>query len=66
MTRAALLLLAAGFAGNALGADASQGIEDLLAAACNDAVRKIEAKTAEKYSGLMSGMNLPPGMKLPF
>jgi DNA-binding YbaB/EbfC family protein len=41
-------------------------LEDLLAAACNDAVRKIESKTAEKYSGLMSGMNLPPGMKLPF
>jgi DNA-binding YbaB/EbfC family protein len=41
-------------------------LEDLLVAACNDAVRKIEAKTAEKYSGLMAGMNLPPGMKLPF
>ncbi len=41
-------------------------LEDLLAAACNDAARKIEARTAEKYSGLMSGMNLPAGMKLPF
>ena len=41
-------------------------LEDLLVAAFNDAVRKIEAKTSEKYSGLMAGMNLPPGMKLPF
>jgi DNA-binding YbaB/EbfC family protein len=41
-------------------------LEDLLAAAINDAVRKIAARTQEKYSGLMSGMNLPPGMKLPF
>jgi DNA-binding YbaB/EbfC family protein len=41
-------------------------LEDLLVAACNDAVRKIAASTQEKYSGLMSGMNLPPGMKLPF
>jgi len=41
-------------------------LEDLLVAAINDAVRKIEAKTSEKYSGLMAGMNLPPGMKLPF
>ena len=41
-------------------------LEDLLVAAFNDAVRKIEAKTSEKYSGLMAGLNLPPGMKLPF
>lgn len=41
-------------------------LEDLLTAAFNDAVRKIAARTQEKYSGLMSGMNLPPGMKLPF
>jgi DNA-binding YbaB/EbfC family protein len=41
-------------------------LEDLVAAAVNDAVRKIAARTQEKYSGLMSGMNLPPGMKLPF
>ncbi len=41
-------------------------LEDLLVAACNDAVRKIAASTQEKYSGLMSGLNLPPGMKLPF
>jgi DNA-binding YbaB/EbfC family protein len=41
-------------------------IEDLLVAAINDAGRKIAASTQEKYSGLMSGLNLPPGMKLPF
>ena len=41
-------------------------LEDLLTSAFNDAVRKIAARTQEKYSGLMSGMNLPPGMKLPF
>ncbi len=41
-------------------------LEDLLAAAINDAVHKIDARTQEKYSGLMSGLNLPPGMKLPF
>ncbi len=41
-------------------------LEDLLAAAINDAVRKIAARSQEKYSGLMSGLNLPPGVKLPF
>jgi nucleoid-associated protein EbfC len=41
-------------------------LEDLLVAAINDAARKITARTQEKYSGLMSGLNLPPGMKLPF
>lgn len=41
-------------------------LEDLIVAAINDAVRKVAARTQEKYSGLMSGLNLPPGMKLPF
>jgi nucleoid-associated protein EbfC len=41
-------------------------LEDLVAAAINDAVHKIAARSQEKYSGLMSGLNLPPGMKLPF
>jgi nucleoid-associated protein EbfC len=41
-------------------------LEDLVAAAVNDAARKIEERIKEKYAGLMSGMNLPPGMKLPF
>jgi DNA-binding YbaB/EbfC family protein len=41
-------------------------LEDLLVAAVNDAARKIAARSQEKYSGLMSGLNLPPGVKLPF
>ncbi len=41
-------------------------LEDLVVAAVNDAVRKIASTTEQKYSGLMSGLNLPPGMKLPF
>ena len=41
-------------------------LEDLVAAAFNDAVRKLAARSQEKYAGLMSGLNLPPGMKLPF
>lgn len=41
-------------------------LEDLIAAAFNDAVHKVEAKTSEKMSGLMSGVKLPPGMKMPF
>jgi nucleoid-associated protein EbfC len=41
-------------------------LEDLLAAAVNDAVRKIEARNREAMSGLASGFTLPPGFKLPF
>lgn len=41
-------------------------IEDLVAAAVNDAVRKIEAASAEKMGGMTQGMGLPPGMKMPF
>jgi DNA-binding protein YbaB len=41
-------------------------LEDLIAAAFNDANRKIERTVQEKYSGLTSGMGLPPGLKLPF
>ncbi len=41
-------------------------IEDLVAAAMNDAVQKLERTTQEKMSGLMGGMSLPPGLKLPF
>lgn len=46
--------------------DDKEMIEDLLAAAVNDAVRKIEQESASKMSGVTSGMNLPAGMKLPF
>ena len=41
-------------------------LEDLLAAAINDAVRRVETVTQEKMGGLTSGFGLPPGMKLPF
>jgi nucleoid-associated protein EbfC len=41
-------------------------LEDLLTAAFNDAVRKIEVQVQEKMSSLMSGMQLPPGVKMPF
>lgn len=41
-------------------------LEDLIAAAVNDAVHKLEKETQEKMSGLTSGLSLPPGMKLPF
>jgi DNA-binding YbaB/EbfC family protein len=41
-------------------------LEDLLAAAFNDAVHKVEARVQEKMAGLMAGMQLPPGVKLPF
>lgn len=41
-------------------------LEDLVAAAVNDAVRKVEATSQAKMSGLTAGINLPPGMKLPF
>ena len=41
-------------------------LEDLIAAAMNDAVRKAEAASQAKMAGLMGGLQLPPGMKLPF
>ena len=41
-------------------------IEDLLAAAVNDAVRRVEAQNKEKMGALTGGMQLPPGMKMPF
>ncbi len=41
-------------------------LEDLVAAAINDACRKVEKTTQEKMSGLAGGMGLPPGINLPF
>jgi DNA-binding YbaB/EbfC family protein len=41
-------------------------LEDLIAAAVNDAVRRAEATTQEKMGGMTAGLGLPPGMKLPF
>ncbi|HEY5806674.1 MAG TPA: YbaB/EbfC family nucleoid-associated protein [Povalibacter sp.] len=47
-------------------ADDKEMLEDLVAAAINDAVQKVERTTQEKMSSIMGGMNLPPGLKLPF
>lgn len=41
-------------------------LEDLVAAAINDAVRRVESESQQRMSSLMSGLRLPPGMKLPF
>jgi DNA-binding YbaB/EbfC family protein len=41
-------------------------LEDLLAAAVNDAVRKVEAHNKDAMAGLASGLNLPAGFKMPF
>lgn len=46
--------------------DDKEMLEDLITAAFNDAIRKVEQTVQEKFSGMTSGMNLPPGMKLPF
>lgn len=46
--------------------DDAEMVEDLVAAAINDAVRRVEETTKDKFSGLTGGMGLPPGMKLPF
>ena len=41
-------------------------IEDLVAAAVNDAVRRVEALQREKLAGAAGGLSLPEGFKLPF
>ena len=41
-------------------------LEDLIAAAANDAVHKVEVMVQEKMSSMTAGLQLPPGMKLPF
>jgi len=47
-------------------ADDPEMAEDLVAAAVNDAVNKVSSASKEKMGGLTAGMNLPPGMNLPF
>ena len=47
-------------------ADDREMLEDLVAAAVNDAARRVEAMTQEKMAGVTAGMPLPPGLKLPF
>lgn len=46
--------------------DDKEMLEDLIAAAVNDAVRQIEQNSQERMAGLTAGLNLPGGMKLPF
>ncbi|MFO1392843.1 MAG: YbaB/EbfC family nucleoid-associated protein [Steroidobacteraceae bacterium] len=46
--------------------DDREMLEDLVAAAINDATHRLEAASQQKMSGLVGGMNLPPGLKLPF
>ena len=46
--------------------DDKEMLEDLIAAAINDAVRKADATSSEKMAGFTAGMQLPPGFKMPF
>jgi DNA-binding YbaB/EbfC family protein len=46
--------------------DDKEMLEDLVAAAFNDAVRRVDATVQEKMGGFTAGLQLPPGMKLPF
>ncbi len=46
--------------------DDKEMLEDLIAAAMNDAVRRVESTRQEKMSGMTAGMPMPPGFKLPF
>ena len=47
-------------------ADDKDMLEDLVAAAINDAVHKVEKTTQEKFAGMTAGMNLPANFKMPF
>ncbi|HQS02735.1 MAG: YbaB/EbfC family nucleoid-associated protein [Halothiobacillus sp. 24-54-40] len=51
---------------DSLMSDDKEMLEDLIAAAINDVVRRVEVNQQEKMSGITAGMNLPAGMKLPF
>ena len=46
--------------------DDKEMLEDLIAAAMNDAVRRVESTVQEKMSGVTAGLPLPPGFKMPF
>ncbi len=49
----------------AISGDDREMLEDLIAAAVNDAVHKVESLSRERLSGLTAGFDLPPGLKLP-
>jgi DNA-binding YbaB/EbfC family protein len=51
---------------DSLMADDKEMLEDLIAASFNDAVRRVEEQNKEKMGALTGGMQLPPGMKMPF
>lgn len=51
---------------DSLMSDDKEMLEDLIAAAINDAVRRVEQNQQEMMSSVTAGMNLPAGMKLPF
>ncbi|ANJ66174.1 nucleoid-associated protein [Halothiobacillus diazotrophicus] len=51
---------------DSLMSDDKEMLEDLIAAAMNDAVRRIEADQQAKMAGITAGMNLPAGFKMPF
>lgn len=51
---------------DSLFSDDKDMLEDLIAAAVNDAVRQVEKTSSDKMSGMTAGLNLPGGMKLPF
>ena len=46
--------------------DDKEMVEDLVAAAVNDAVQKLESTMSERMAGVTAGLGLPPGIKLPF
>lgn len=51
---------------DSLMSDDKEMLEDLIAAACNDAAHRIAEKSQESMSAATAGMSLPPGFKLPF
>jgi hypothetical protein len=51
---------------DSLMSDDKEMLEDLIAAAINDAVRRVEIDQQEKMAGITAGMNLPAGFKMPF
>lgn len=51
---------------DSLMSDDKEMLEDLIAASFNDAVRRVEEQNKEKMGALTGGMQMPPGMKMPF
>ena len=49
-----------------LNGEETEVLEDLIVAACNDAKGKAEERMQEEMAKITGGLNLPPGMSLPF